>query len=131
METPADMKAALGQIALAIGVKSFERLASQLDPDTMIQQATELIRVEIKEAFEQILGDENNPWASDLIDRLYQDLDAADVIEKIAGPLTAAMIDYFKQETTDLIDAIVAEIDLEAISELVAEKVAAKIQIGT
>jgi hypothetical protein len=126
-----DMKAALGQIALAIGMKSLERLTSQLDPDVMLQQATELIRTELKETFQGILGDEENPWAANLIDRLYQDLDASEVIDKIASPLATAMIDYFKQETSDLIAAIIAEIDLDVISELVAEKIAAKIQIGS
>lgn len=128
---PTDLKTALGQVALAIGLKSLENLTSRLNPDEMMAQATEVVRVELKDAFREILGDEENPLASGLIDRLYQDLDASEVIEKIAGPVATAMIDYFQQQTSDLIDAVVDALDLDAISEMVAEKIAAKVQIGS
>lgn len=129
MNSP-DMRNALTQVALAIGMKSAERLASQLDPDIMMEQAAEMIRTELKEAFQGILGDSENSWTSDLIDRLYQDLDADQVIERIAEPLAKAMADYFKQETSELVDAIVNQLDFDELIEKVADKVAARVQIG-
>lgn len=130
MGTQADVKSALGQIAVAIGIKAIDRLTAELDPEVMLTRAGELIGVEIRNALVEILGDEESTWASNLIDRLYESLDASEIIEKIASPLAKAMVDYFKQETSDLIDAIVAEIDLDALAENIAGRIAGRVQIS-
>lgn len=130
MDTSAEVRGALGQIAIAMGLKAINRLTTELDPEVMLDKAGALIGVEIKNALVEILGDEESTWASNLIDRLYESLDASEIIEKIAGPLAKAMVDYFKQETSDLIDAIVAEIDLDALAENIAGRIAGRVQIS-
>ncbi|MFH1295326.1 MAG: hypothetical protein ABIH84_01990 [bacterium] len=130
MSTPTDVKSALGQIALAMGLKAIERLTDELDPDVMLTRASEMVGGEIKNALMEILGDENSTWASNLIDRLYENLDDGEIIDKIAGPLAMAMVDYFKQETSDLIDAIIAEIDLDDLAEKIADRIAGRVQIS-
>lgn len=130
MDAPTEVQIALGKIAVAMGIKAIDRLTAELDPEVMLAKASELIGVEIKNALLEILGDEESTWASNLIDRLYEDLDASDIIEKIAGPLAKAMADYFKQETSDLIDAIIAEIDLDDLAEKIADRIAGRVQIS-
>lgn len=129
MEASEEVRNALKQIATTLSLRAIEGLSSQLNPEAMMAKAGEILGVEMKNALVEILGDEESTWTSDLIDRMYNDLDASEVIEKIATPLTTAMTNYFKEETTDLIDAIVNQLDLDSLSEMVAEKVVARIQI--
>lgn len=122
---------ALGKLASSLGLKALERLVSQLDYDQLIERASELLGVELKDALKEILQDADFAPLRELIDRLYEDLDTDRIIDAIAGPLAIDLGAWFKYEGTDsLAGTIVEELDLDELTDKVAERVAGRVRIS-
>lgn len=126
---PSEIRDALKKLTMGLGFKALEKLTSQLDPDKLMQQASQILGAEIKETLTEILQDPDAAPLREVIDRLYEVLDTDQVIEAIAKPLADRLAAWFKEESTELVNAIVQEIDLDEFGDLIAEKVASRLQI--
>ncbi len=115
---------------MSLGFKTLETLADQLDPQQLIQKASQLISTELRESIKKVLQDPEAAPLQDLIDQLYEELDTDRIISAITTPLANQLSDWFKEQPDDLIAAIVDAIDFEEVMELVAEKVAHRIQLN-
>ena len=125
-----ELKEVLGKLATALGHRYLERLVSQLDPDQLVERASEVLGVELREVLNEIFRDADLAPLRELIDRLYEDLDTDQIIDAIARPLATDLAEWFKDEGADyLAGAIVEELDLRVLAEMVADRVASRVQI--
>jgi hypothetical protein len=127
----AESKKALNQLALEMGVKLLERLPSYLEPEKLLQMASEVLGEETAKQIRDILEDSDSGPMAGLIDKLYQDLDGEKIIETISKPLAEQLASWLQEENlSSLIAAIVQELDFEVLSENIASKIAERIQLS-
>jgi len=127
---PSEFGDALKKLTMGLGLKALEKLTSQLDPDQLMQQASQALGAELKETLTEILQDPEAAPLREIIDRLYEELDADQIISAVAKPLADQLAAFFiKEETGDLVQAIADALDLDEVTELVAQKIASRVQI--
>lgn len=126
-----ELKELFAKLASILGHKYLEGLVSQLDPDQLIERASELLGVELRDVLKEIFQDADLAPLRELIDRLYEDLDTDQIINAISQPLATDLAEWFKNEGADsLASAIVEELDLTELTERVAELIASRVQIA-
>lgn len=122
---------ALRKLAMGLGLKTLEALTSQLDPDILLQQASESLEAEIRIALTEILQDLEGEPVQGLIDRLFAELDEDKIIQAISPILAAELATWFKTEETVFISNVLLNaLDMDEMKELVAEKLVNRIQIS-
>lgn len=124
---------ALTTVAKQLGIRVLSSLSHRLDPDELMAEARELLGGEMRGAFIELLQDPETEPLRTLIDQLFKKLDEDALIAAIAPSLATALTEWFKTEEgaiDTLVTAIVEEMDLDELKEIVAEKVANRVQIA-
>lgn len=125
-----EMQDALQKLVTGMGLQLVQSFTSRFDPDAMVQEASERVGVELRAAFQQVLENVDSDATQKLLDDLFQAIDLNDVIRAVAEPLAKSLADWFKEDSTDLVEAIVNMFDTDELMELVAQKIADRIQIS-
>jgi hypothetical protein len=122
---------ALRKLAMGLGLKTLEALTSQLEPDHLLQKASESLDTEIRRALSEIFQDAQAEPLQGLIDRLFENLDTDQIIQKIAPILATDLGEWFKtEESVHLSKVVLNSLDLDEVKVLVAEKVADRILLS-
>jgi hypothetical protein len=123
---------ALRKLAMGLGLKTLETLTNQLEPDQLLQKASESLDIEIRRALADIFRDAQAEPLQGLIDRLFEHLDTDQIIQRIAPILAADLGEWFKTEEANLLSGVLIDrIDMDEMKILVAEKIAERIQLSS
>jgi len=119
--------------AKTLGAESLKQAIGQLSPEELLAKAEESLKSQFKEILTEALQEAD---IKGVVDELYQSLDENKVIEGITPSLASDMSAYFKDEGSEvLLEALVRSIiddylDLDDLTQQVAEKVTARLQIA-
>lgn len=125
-----EMQDALKTLLAGMGLQLVQSFTSRFDSDAMVQEASERVGIELKAAFQAVLENTDSDATQKLLDDLFQAIELDDVIRAVAEPLAKSLADWFKEDSGDLIEAIVSMFDTDELMELVAQKIADRIQIS-
>ena len=123
---------ALRKVAMGLGIKTIEALTNQLEPDHLLEKASESLDIEIRRALAEMFQDAEAEPLQGLVDRLFEHLDTDLIIKKIAPILAVDLGEWFKSEESDqLAEVLIKTLDMEEIKDMVAEKVADRIHLSS
>lgn len=127
-----EIKEKLKKLANAMGIKALEVLSSQLDPDQLLQRASELLGIEVKEAVKEVLEDSDSALVEELVTRTYDGLPEEIILEAITKPLVDLLAEWFREDGLDaLVEALTSKIDEDQLMDLIAEKLSGRVRISS
>lgn len=126
------VRQALEQLGMTLGMKALQNLGSLLDPEKMVDKATEILSANLRDAVKEILNDPQEDTTASLLDRLFEELDIDEVIQSIAKPLADSFTEYLKENMwSDVVAAIVEEmeIDEDDLMDRVATQLSSRVRL--
>ncbi|MCJ7792662.1 MAG: hypothetical protein MUP45_01675 [Candidatus Marinimicrobia bacterium] len=140
---PQKWREAIQAFASALEIQSLKQVFGQLSPDEVLAKAEQSLRTQFKEVLTEVLLEADSSFLEKITDGQYDSLNDSDVIEAITPPLATDLGQWLREEGEEggreaLLDALVRNLideeegfDLEELKELVAEKVANRLQIAS
>jgi len=136
---PQKWREAIQAFASALEIQSLKQVFGQLSADEVLAKAEQSLRTQFKEVLTEVLLEADSPFLEKITDGQYDSLNDSDVIEAITPPLATDLGQWLREEGEEggreaLLDTLVKSIiddylDLDYLTEQVAEKVTARLQI--